>query len=102
MDVFQLLGSVGQVRKALVVHPDQRSSPDLSQLRINDGKNPIFEDFSTEFYGTKLPKKFRRTFPFALQLSIPSVYSTTKFEMFVIVFFFFQTPGKYWNLFATT
>ncbi|XP_044004484.1 vinculin isoform X2 [Aphidius gifuensis] len=29
-----LLNSVGQVRRAL--HPDQRTSPDLSQLRIND------------------------------------------------------------------
>ncbi|XP_044004487.1 vinculin isoform X5 [Aphidius gifuensis] len=33
-----LLNSVGQVRRAL--HPDQRTSPDLSQLRINDELAP--------------------------------------------------------------
>ncbi|XP_043266466.1 vinculin isoform X2 [Venturia canescens] len=35
-----LLNTVGQVRKALVTHPDQRSSPDISQLHISHEMAP--------------------------------------------------------------
>ncbi|XP_063978152.1 vinculin isoform X12 [Diachasmimorpha longicaudata] len=43
-----LLNSVGQVRRA--VHTDQRTSPDLSQLRINDGDNPalLYEELASD------------------------------------------------------
>ncbi|XP_015597555.1 vinculin isoform X20 [Cephus cinctus] len=35
-----LLNSVGQVRKAVTVHPDLPPTPDLSQLRVNDDMAP--------------------------------------------------------------
>ncbi|XP_057332737.1 vinculin isoform X9 [Microplitis mediator] len=43
-----LLNSVGQVRKAL--HLDQRTSPDISQLRISDGDNPdlLYQELAPE------------------------------------------------------
>ncbi|XP_024941979.1 vinculin isoform X19 [Cephus cinctus] len=39
-----LLNSVGQVRKAVTVHPDLPPTPDLSQLRVNDGYCRYYEE----------------------------------------------------------
>ncbi|XP_015597551.1 vinculin isoform X15 [Cephus cinctus] len=45
-----LLNSVGQVRKAVTVHPDLPPTPDLSQLRVNDGDNPdlLYQELASE------------------------------------------------------